>query len=83
MQAAPSCSVLHAEGGWYAMVRVPETRSDEAWALSLLEDERVYVHPGYFFDVARGAMLVVSLLCPEAALEEGARRIARHVEAHA
>ena len=28
-------------------------------------------------------MLVVSLLCPEAALEEGARRIARHVEAHA
>ena len=83
MQAAPSCSVLHAEGGWYAMVRVPETRSDEAWALSLLEGERVYVHPGYFFDVARGAMLVVSLLCPEAALEEGARRIARHVEAHA
>ncbi|MBX3221304.1 MAG: pyridoxal phosphate-dependent aminotransferase [Labilithrix sp.] len=73
---APSMSVLDVEGGWYATLRVPETQSDEAWALALVEDDGVYVHPGYFFDMTRGAHLVVSLLTPEPELREGMDRIA-------
>lgn len=74
-------SVLHAEGGWYAMLRLPETRSDEAWALDLLEHTSVLAHPGYLFDVTRGAHLVVSLLTEEPALRDGARRIRARVDA--
>jgi aspartate/methionine/tyrosine aminotransferase len=80
---APAASVLHVEGGWYAMVRVPDTRSDEEWVLDLVEHEGVHVQPGYFFDVSRGAHLVVSLLTPEDTFAEGATRMAKRIEAHA
>ncbi len=76
---APAMSVLDVEGGWYATLRVPETRSDEEWALALVEDEGVYVHPGYFFDMTRGAHLVVSLLTPEDDLREGMSRVISRV----
>ena len=78
---APAVSVLDVEGGWYATLRVPETQSDEEWALSLVEEDGVHVHPGYFFDMSRGAHLVVSLLTPEADLREGMARIAARVAA--
>jgi alanine-synthesizing transaminase len=80
MRRAPSANVLDVEGGWYAIVRVPETKSDEEWALDLVERDSVHVQPGYFFDMDRGAHLVVSLLTPEAALAEGMKRIAARVE---
>ena len=54
------------EGGWYALVPVPEGRSDEDLALRLLEKQNVLVYPGYFFDLEKES-LVVSLL-PEPAL---------------
>ncbi len=53
---------LHVEGGWYAVLRLPATRSDEEWALELLREDGVYVHPGHFFDFAADGHLVVSLL---------------------
>ncbi len=80
---ARSASVLDVEGGWYAMVRVPETRTDEEWAIDLVERDAVQVQPGYFFDTSRGAHLVLSLLTPEAAFAEGVRRIAARIEEHA
>lgn len=81
--ADSAMSVLAVEGGWYAIVRVPETQSDEAWALALVERDAVLVHPGYFFDMGRGAHLVVSLLTPERELEEGVRRLAARVASEA
>ncbi len=53
--------------------------SDEDWALGLVRDEGVFVHPGYFFDMHRGAHLIVSLLTPEAILRAGVERILEHV----
>ena len=79
----PIATVLPVEGGWYAVVRVPETMSDEAWAVTLATRYDVFVHPGYFFDMTRGAFLVVSLLAPEADVREGAARIAACLEATA
>ena len=58
----PAVSVLRAEGGWYAVIRVPATTGEEALALELLEQDHVLVHPGYFFDFPREAYLVTSLL---------------------
>ena len=70
-----SATVLDVEAGWYAIIRIPETKSDEEWALSLVQEHGVLVHPGYFFDMSRGAHLVISLLTPEADLQLGIRRI--------
>ena len=41
---------LEVEGGWYAVLRVPATRSDEEVAIDLLERQSVIVHPGHFYD---------------------------------
>jgi hypothetical protein len=72
-------SVLDVEGGWYATLRVPKTRSEEEWALDLLDRDDVLVHPGHFFDFEEEAYLVVSLLAPEASFVEGMRRIVGRV----
>lgn len=68
-------SVPRVEGGWYAPVRMPATRDDEAWALALL-DEGVLVQPGYFFDFATDeAWVVVSLLTEPAVFDDGVQRV--------
>ncbi|HKA86615.1 MAG TPA: pyridoxal phosphate-dependent aminotransferase [Haliangiales bacterium] len=59
-----AATLLRAEGGWSAVLRVPGTRSDEELALALLGERGVLVHPGYFFDLRGGTFLVVSLLTP-------------------
>ncbi|HEV8537956.1 MAG TPA: pyridoxal phosphate-dependent aminotransferase [Bacteroidota bacterium] len=53
---------LPTEGGWYAILKVPRTKSDEEWALELLEKKNLYLYPGYFFDMVEEGHLVVSLL---------------------
>jgi alanine-synthesizing transaminase len=68
-------SRLEIEGGWYAVLRVPATRSDEELALELLEKHDVYVHPGHFYDFPGDGYLVVSLITPEQDFSEGVRRI--------
>lgn len=65
--AHPSVTVLPPEGGWSVVVRVPETIGEEALVMALLEQARIVVHPGYFFDLQRGAHVVMGLL-PEPAL---------------
>jgi len=79
---ATPCSRLRAEGGWYAVLRVPNTRSDEDWALALLE-RGVYLHPGHFFGFATDGYLVLSLITPEPQFAEGVERIVETVSAGA
>jgi aspartate/methionine/tyrosine aminotransferase len=70
---------LTVEGGWYATLRLPRTRSEEAWTLTFLKEDGVYVHPGQFFDFEDEAFVVVSLLTTESVLADGIERIARRV----
>ena len=79
-QAAPACELLRAEGGWSAVLRVPATREEESLVLGLLQDERVLVHPGYFFDFPSEAYLVVSLLPPADVFADAVSRLLRYVE---
>jgi aspartate/methionine/tyrosine aminotransferase len=71
----PSIALLEPEAGWSAVLRVPAVQSEEALVLRLLRDAHVLVHPGYFFDFAHEAFVVVSLLPEPAALEEGVARL--------
>jgi len=66
---------LHMEGGWYAVMQVPRTRSEEDWALTLLADHDVLVQPGFFYDFESEAYLVLSLLTEPTTFREGTRRI--------
>jgi hypothetical protein len=72
------CSVLAADGGWYAVLRVPAVASEEDLVLSLLEGDGVLTHPGYFFDFQRGAHIVISLLPAPEPFREGVARLIRH-----
>ncbi len=66
------------EGGWYALVRLISALSDEALACRLLEEEHVFVHPGYFYDIeADNPVIVLSLICEPKAFREGVRRMVR------
>lgn len=69
--AHPSIDVLRVEGGWSAVLQVPQVRSEETLVLELLDKDHVLVHPGYFFDCAREAYVVVSLLIEPAAFDRG------------
>jgi hypothetical protein len=66
---------LHVEGGWYAVLRLPSTRTEEDWTLHLLRDHNVVVQPGYFFDFEAEPYVVVSLLTPPEILREGMERV--------
>jgi len=70
-----ACQLLEVEGGWYAILRLPRTRSEEDWVLHFLKKNRVLVQPGYFYDFPDEAFIVVSLLSAPDVFREGVRRI--------
>jgi len=74
---APSTEVLAADAGWYAVIKVPSLVPEEDLAVSLVEEDGVIAHPGYFFDFTRESFLVISLLPPDDRFAEGTSRIFR------
>jgi hypothetical protein len=68
-------SRLDREGGWYAILRVPVTGTDEDLAVALVERSSVLAHPGHFFDFSREGFLVVSLITPGEQFKEGVTRL--------
>jgi alanine-synthesizing transaminase len=82
MEAAPSCTLLEADGGWYAVLQVPTFGSEEDLAVDLVRADNVLVHPGYFFDFPRESYLVVSLLPPPAVFDDGISRVLRRAQKH-
>jgi aspartate/methionine/tyrosine aminotransferase len=79
MVRGTACQLLHAEGGWYATLRVPRTRTEEQWVLDLVSDG-VLVQPGWFFDFEDEAHLVLSLLTPKTRLQAGLTRLLARVD---
>ena len=81
-QAAESggCRVLPAEGGWFAVLRVPSLDSEENLVIDLLQSKDVLVHPGYFYDFPCESYLVASLLTPPERFAEGLGRVFRHFD---
>jgi alanine-synthesizing transaminase len=71
----PSCQLLRAEGGWSAVLRIPHTMPEDQRVIQLLEEDRVLVHPGYFFDFPRDGYLIVSLLPRPDAFRSAAERV--------
>jgi hypothetical protein len=72
---------LPTDGGWSAVVRVPRYPNEEERVLRLLTRHGLRVHPGFFFDFATEAFLVVSLLALEDDFARGAAILAADADA--
>jgi aspartate/methionine/tyrosine aminotransferase len=59
---------------------VPRVRSEEEWSLELLAREDVLVQPGFFYDFASEAYLVVSLLTAPEIFRQGIGRMRRQFD---
>jgi aspartate/methionine/tyrosine aminotransferase len=79
-RATPGVTVLEPDGGWSAVLRIPNVIDEEDLAIGLLENQGVAVHPGFLFDFPSDGFLVLSLLPPEPIFNEGVRRLFRFVE---
>ncbi|MBI4165059.1 MAG: pyridoxal phosphate-dependent aminotransferase [Acidobacteria bacterium] len=79
LRSASPVSRLRMQGGWYAVLRVPATGSDEDWAVQLLTRQHLFVHPGHFYDFESDGYLIVSLLPPHEVFREGIRKLLEEV----
>ncbi len=75
LSAKKPCTRFRVEGGWYAVIRVPATRSDADLAIDLLMTKSVYLHPGHFYDFPCDGHLIVSLITTGADFAEGIKRL--------
>jgi len=75
LRESKSLARLDREGGWYAILRVPVTGTDDDLTVALLERCSVLVHPGHFFNFSREGFLVLSLITPEQQFQEGLQRL--------
>ncbi len=70
-----TCRRLEVDGGWYAIVRVPVTQSDEDLAIEILRKLSVLVHPGHFYDFPSDGYLIVSLITPPPNFRHGMAQV--------
>jgi alanine-synthesizing transaminase len=79
VSAHPAVSLLAPEGGWSAVLRFPAIESEESLVVRLLNNAHVIAHPGFFFDFASEAYLVVSLLPKPEQFAQGIKTILDHL----
>ena len=78
--AASVLSRLSVEGGWSVLLRLPALGSDTDFALCLLQQTGVMVHPGSFFGLPQRGWVVLSLLLEPAAFELGICKLIHFAE---
>ncbi len=76
-QETERCECFMIEGGWYAVIKlkVRDNFDEEEFVIDLLEDQNVFVHPGYFFDFDENGYMVISLLPQGEHMKEGISRL--------
>jgi alanine-synthesizing transaminase len=75
LAAQTTCQRLSVEAGWYTVLRVPVTQTDEELAVDLLRRKSVLVHPGHFYDFPSDGYLVLSLITQEPEFAEASARV--------
>jgi alanine-synthesizing transaminase len=70
------CPVYAPDGGVYLCGRLPEGRDEEEFCVRALRENRVFVHPGYYYNLPPGHVVFTCVSCPER-LREGIERLNR------
>ena len=73
--AGSPATLFQCEGAWNALLRMPAKKSDEEWALELLQNAGVLTHPANLFDFEMKSCVVLSLLPEHEVFSDGVRRI--------
>ncbi len=71
-------SLLNTEGGWYAILQLPQRYSDNEWAERMLVHWNILVQPGYFYDIEQKSCVVISLPQKTDKFEEGISRMCEY-----
>ena len=85
LSSSPDIKIISPAGGFYLTAKVtkPLPISDpkgvplgeEAFVIRLLDEESIFVHPGYFYDSEEGIHFVISFLHPEEMLRSSLQKI--------
>ena len=79
LRSHPACEFLHAQAGWYAILRYSVNSSthasDEDLAIHHLRQHHVVLHPGHFYDFPSNNHLVLSLITPVSVFREGLQKL--------
>ena len=76
----PGMSVLDSDAGWYAILKIPPYLDEEELVLELLKEDKILVHPGYFFDFPQNGYLILSLLSKESDIADGIVKIIKRIQ---
>ncbi len=81
LQSEPRFRFTPPRGGFYLTASVDPLPSleEENFVIRLMEEEGIFVHPGYFYDEESGLHLVLSILTKEADLQRGIAGIRRFI----
>lgn len=71
-------SVLSRDGGWSALLRLPDTQDELSWWKATCK-VGLWMQPGHLYDLPMPSTFVISLLTPEEELRTGLARLARIV----
>lgn len=80
LHSGSAMSLLHCEGGWNAILQLPNTQTDEEWGLKFLRERNILVHPGHLFDMQNTVCIVISLLVKREILASGIQAMREIVE---
>lgn len=72
-------SRLEAQAGWYVVLRIPAVESGETFAVRLIANSGVYIHPGHFFGFPSSGWCVLSLLTSKVSWQIGIAAIFREI----
>ncbi len=75
LSAGSPVTLLRAEGGWSAVLQLPNVVGEDDFVLGLLRDEGVLVQPGWFYDFETQPFCIVSLLPEPSNFRAGCERL--------
>lgn len=77
----PEIRIVPPASGFYltAEITEPLRMAEEEFVIRLMEEEGVFVHPGYFYDYEKGIHFIISFLSSEEILRPSLQKICRFI----
>lgn len=74
-------TVLEPQGGWNVLLRFPSHVDEDELVKQLLDEQGIYLQPGYFFDLPFNGAISLSLLLEPDYFRENALKVLRTINA--
>ena len=74
-------TVLEPQGGWNVLLRFPSHVDEDELVKQLLDEQGIYLQPGYFFDLPFNGVINLSLLLEPGYFRETALKVLRTINA--